>query len=140
MKWAMPQSWNSFEAKGILTLSGTNCVTTSAAPFIQCGANYTINDADYTSADGFDYFYASGTYSYTFSSDSVTADLIDGNNQLITADGSGTQILAIQEFSGTQTISEETRTIDIGFRVSQGLSINSSAASTAPFSIRFQVN
>ena len=131
---------NSFEAKGILTLSGTNCVTTSAAPFIQCGANYTINDADYTTADGFDYFYASGTYSYTFSSDSVTADLIDGNNQLITADGSGTQILAIQEFSGAQTISEETRTIDIGFRVSQGLSINSSAASTAPFSIRFQVN
>ena len=131
---------NSFEAKGILTLSGTNCVTTSAAPFIQCGANYTIKDADYTSADGFDYFYASGTYSYTFSSDSVTADLIDGNNQLITADGSGTQILAIQEFSGAQTISEETRTIDIGFRVSQGLSINSSAASTAPFSIRFQVN
>lgn len=131
---------NSFEAKGILTLSGTNCVTTSVAPFIQCGANYTINDADYTSADGFDYFYASGTYSYTFSSDSVTADLIDGNNQLITADGSGTQILAIQQFSGAQTISEATRTIDIGFRVSQGLSINSSAASTAPFSIRFQVN
>ncbi len=131
---------NSFEAKGILTLSGTNCVTTSVAPFIQCGANYTINDADYTSADGFDYFYASGTYSYTFSSDSVTADLIDGNNQLITTDGSGTQILAIQEFSGAQTVSEATRTIDIGFRVSQGLSINSSAASTAPFSIRFQVN
>ena len=107
---------NAFDAKGILQLSGTNCVTTASAPYIQCNASYTIDDADYIPASTIDYFYTSGTYSYTFSSDSVTADIVDASNLLITADGSGSRILAVQEFSSAQTISDTTRTIDIGFR------------------------
>ena len=132
---------NAFDAKGILQLSGTNCVTTASAPYIQCNASYTIDDADYIPSSSIDYFYTSGTYSYTFSSDSVTADIVDASNLLITADGSGSRILAVQEFSSAQTISDTTRTIDIGFRISQGLTIDStsSSASAAPFSIRFQV-
>ena len=132
---------NVFDAKGILELSGTNCVTIATSPFIQCNSSYTLNDADYIPSSSIDYFYTSGTYSYTFSSDSVTADIIDTNNQLITADGAGSRILAIQEFSSAQTVSDTTRTIDIGFRISQGLTIDStsSSASAAPFSIRFQV-
>ena len=132
---------NTFDAKGILQLSGTNCVTTSSAPYIQCNASYTIDDADYIPSSSIDYFYTTGTWSYTFPSDSVTADIIDANNQLITADGAGSRILAIQEFSTAQTISDTTRKIDIGFRISQGLTIDStsSSASAAPFSIRFQV-
>jgi len=133
---------NAFDAKGILELSGTNCVTIATSPYIQCNSSYTINDADYISSSSIDYFYTSGTYSYTFSSDSVTADIIDTNNQLISADGAGSRILAIQEFSSAQTISDTTRTIDIGFRISQGLTIDStsSSASAAPFSIRFAVD
>ena len=132
---------NAFDAKGILELSGTNCVTIATSPYIQCNSSYTINDADYIPSSSIDYFYTSGTYSYTFSSDSVTADIIDTNNQLISTDGTGSRILAIQEFSSAQTISDTTRTIDIGFRISQGLTIDStsSSASAAPFSIRFQV-
>jgi hypothetical protein len=132
---------NAFDAKGILELSGTNCVTIATLPYIQCNSSYTINDADYIPSSSIDYFYTSGTYSYTFSSDSVTADIIDTNNQLISTDGTGSRILAIQEFSSAQTISDTTRTIDIGFRISQGLTIDStsSSASAAPFSIRFQV-
>lgn len=132
---------NAFDAKGILELSGTNCITIANSPYIQCNSSYTINDADYIPASSIDYFYTSGTYSYTFTSDSVTADIIDANNQLITADGAGSRILAIQEFTSTQTISDTTRNVDIGFRISQGLTIDStsSSASAAPFSIRFRV-
>ena len=133
---------NAFDAKGILQLSGTNCVTTASAPYIQCNASYTIDHADYIPSSTIDYFYTSGTYSYTFSSDSVTADIVDASNLLITADGSGSRILAVQEFSSAQTISDTTRTIDIGFRISKGLTIDrtSSSASAAPFSIRFAVD
>jgi hypothetical protein len=133
---------NAFDAKGILELSGTNCVTTASSPFITCNPNYTIDDADYIPSSSVDYFYTSGIYSYTFSSDSVTADIIDGENKLIASDAAGSRILAIQEFSSVQTISDSTRTIDIGFRISKGLSIDTSAssASAAPFSIRFQVD
>ena len=130
---------NTFEAKGLLALTGTNCVTTATTPFIDCSPSYTESDAVFTPASSIDYFYSTGTHSYTFTSDAVTADLIDANQELITADGNGTQILAIQQFGSAKTISDATRTIDIGFRVSQALTINSEAATTAPFSIRFEV-
>ena len=130
---------NTFEAKGLLALTGTNCVTTATTPFIACAPSYTESDAVFTPASSIDYFYSTGTHSYTFTSDAVTADLIDANQELITADGNGTQILAIQQFGSAKTVSDATRTIDIGFRVSQALTINSSAATTAPFSIRFEV-
>lgn len=130
---------NNFEARGVLALTGTNCVTTATTPFIDCDPSYTESNAVFTPASSIDYFYRTGTYSYTFTSDSVTADLIDSNGDLISVDGTGTQILAIQQFGSAKTISDATRTIDIGFRVSQALTINSLAATTAPFSIRFEV-
>ena len=133
---------NSFDAKGILELSGTNCVTTATSPYIQCGASYTIDDAVYIPSSTVDYFYTAGTYRYDFVSDSVTADIINTNNELVADDTAGSYILAIQEFSSTQRISDSTQTIDIGFRISQGLSIDTSASSVSasPFSIRFQVD
>ena len=131
---------NTFRARGLLALAGTTCVTKTASPFIDCDPAHTANNAEFTPASPIKYFYSPATYRYTFTTDSVTADLIDANRRLIADDGATThQILAIQQFGSAKTISDATRTIDIGFRVSQALTINSSAATTAPFSIRFEV-
>ncbi|MDC1087841.1 Ig-like domain-containing protein, partial [Litorivicinus sp.] len=128
------------EMKGSLLLSGSStpyCVTGDYANNIQCFAADV--DENFVADDPISYLFESGVYSYEFPSDNVSVYLVDDLGQLITSDGAGSTILAIQEFSSAQSFSDTTSSIDIKLGISDSLILNNGAAKAAPFIVDFQV-
>ena len=81
-------------------------------------------------------------YSYTFSDDAVTVDLVTSESTasvLSTSDITSDAILAIQTFTSPQTFNESSREIDIGVKISEAVTMTNTTADTSPFSIRFTV-
>ena len=128
------------EMKGSLYLSGSStpyCVTGDYTDNIQCFD--TVADEAFVDNDPISYLFESGVYSYDFSSDNVSVYLVDDSDQLITADGTGTKILAVQEFSASQSFSDATTSIDIQLGISDSLILNNGTAKAAPFVVNFTV-
>ena len=126
--------------KGSLYLSGSStpyCVTGDYTDNIQCFDS--VVDEAFVDNDPISYLFESGVYSYDFSSDNVSVYLVDDSDQLITADGTGTKILAVQEFSATQSFSDVTTSIDIQLGISDSLILNNGTAKAAPFVVKFTV-
>ena len=81
-------------------------------------------------------------YSYTFSDDAVTVDLVTSESAasvLSVNDAASDAILAIQAFTTPQIFNDLSREIDIGVKISEAVTMTNTTADTSPFSIRFTV-
>ncbi|MDG1156779.1 MAG: hypothetical protein P8M81_04260, partial [Litorivicinaceae bacterium] len=128
------------EMKGSLYLAGSStpyCVTGDYTDNIQCFS--TDVDEAFVDNDPISYLYESGVYSYEFSSENVSVYLVDDSGQLITIDGAGTKILAVQEFATSQSFSDATTSINIELGISDSLILNNGTAKAAPFVVNFTV-
>ena len=135
---------NSFDMKGAVSMTGadsvTFCVTKEAidgSPSVDCNAT-SASEAEYVT-DSIDYFYDANLFSYRFPADGTDMYLTDSNYSLIETADSAARVLAIQELPVAQNFSENTRSINIGLRVSEALITDGAAARTAPFGVNFSV-
>lgn len=135
---------NSFDMKGAVSMTGadpvTFCVTKEAvdgSPTVDCTAS-SASEAEYVT-DSIDYFYDASLFSYRFPADGTDMYLTDSNYSLTQTIDSAARILAIQELPSAQNFSENTRSINIGLRVSEALITDGTAARTAPFGVNFSV-
>ena len=81
-------------------------------------------------------------YSYSFSDDNVTVDLVtneSAESTLSSSDLASDAILAIQTFGSPTTFDESTRSLDIGVKISEAVVIGTGGADTSPFAIQFTV-
>jgi len=130
--------------KGAVSMTGadsvTFCVTKEAvdgSPSVDCTAT-SASEAEYVT-DSIDYFYDTNLFSYRFPADGTDMYLTDSNYSLIETADSAARVLAIQELPSAQNFSENTRSINIGLRVSEALITDGTAARTAPFGVNFSV-
>ena len=135
---------NAVEVKGQLTLGGS---TTDPVCYIEAG----MTVACYASTqpgkpafirDEIDNFYNLNPRVYQFSYSDARVDmfLLDSTGTLSTSDVASQRILAVQELSAPADFSAATRSVEIGVHVSKSLTVNGSAADTAPFKITFTVD
>lgn len=140
--------------KGALELQNETCITSSTSSNrISCSAAYSATDAEFALTP-LKYFFTTTTFSYQFSNDSVTLDLIDSSTQKlatfsgdeVTGTGTANQVFAVQSLSSPVEFSDTTNLIDIGFRISTGIALDATApdgqtgyADSSPFSMRFSV-
>jgi hypothetical protein len=118
----------------------TFCVTkvgVDGSPSVDCSATSESN-AEYVT-DSIDYFYDTNLFSYRFPVDNTNMYLTDGDYTLVQSSNSASRIVAIQELPSAQNFSENTRSINIGLRVSEALITDGTAARTAPFGVNFSV-
>ena len=135
---------NSFDMKGAVPMTGadpmTFCVTkvgVDGSPSVDCSATSESN-AEYVT-DSIDYFYDANLFSYRFPVDNTNMYLTNGDYALVQTSNSASRIVAIQELPSAQNFSENTRSINIGLRVSEALITDGTAARTAPFGVNFSV-
>ncbi|MCH1448330.1 MAG: cadherin-like domain-containing protein, partial [Candidatus Nanopelagicales bacterium] len=134
---------NAFTVQGELTLSSgatPYCYITSGMNVICYAAPQTAPQVTDTITDFF--ALTPALYSYTFSTDNVSVDLVTSataSSTLASAGSPGDAILAIQTFGSPKTFDSNTTAIDIGVKVSEAVTMTSTTADTAPFSIRFSV-
>ena len=135
---------NSFTVQGelILDASASNryCYIESGMT-VRCYASaQTAQNVTDTIANFFDL--TPKIYSFTFSDDDVTVDLVTNEiaaSTLSTTDSASDAILAIQTFGSPKTFSASTRSIDIGIKISEAVVVGSGGADTSPFAMRFNV-
>ena len=129
------------EMKGSLFLSGSStpyCVTGDYAENIRCFAS-DVPEA-FVDDDPITFLYESGVYSYDFSDDNVSVYLVDDSGLLVNADGAGSKILAVQEFSSAKSFTAATRQLDVQLGISDALILNNGEAKAAPFKINFTLD
>ena len=134
---------NAFTVQGELVLSS------GATPYCYIETGMTIScyaaartASDVTDTIGNFFELTPAIYSYTFSDDAVTVDLVTSESTasvLSTSDITSDAILAIQTFTSPQTFNESSREIDIGVKISEAVTMTNTTADTSPFSIRFTV-
>ena len=134
---------NAFTVQGELVLSS------GATPYCYIETGMTIScyaaartAPDVTDTIGNFFELTPAIYSYTFSDDAVTVDLVtseSADSTLSTSDVTSDAILAIQTFTSPQTFNESSQEIDIGVKISEAVTMTNTSADTSPFSIRFTV-
>ena len=134
---------NAFTVQGELVLSS------GATPYCYIETGMTIScyaaartAPDVTDTIGNFFELTPAIYSYTFSDDAVTVDLVTSESAasvLSTSDTTSDAILAIQTFTSPQIFNDSSREIDIGVKISEAVTMTNTTADTSPFSIRFTV-
>ena len=135
---------NSFTVQGelILDASAANryCYIEAGMTVACYPTQQTPSDVTDTVGNFFDL--SPAIYSYSFTTDNVTVDLVINESAasfLSSSDVASDAILAIQTFGSPTTFDESTRALDIGVKISEAVVIGSGGADTSPFSIRFSV-
>jgi len=135
---------NSFTVQGELILDAS---AANRFCYIEAGMTVTCYPTQQTPSDVTDtvgnfFDLSPAIYSYSFSDDNVTVDLVTSESAASTlsaSDGASDAILAVQTFGAPTTFDESTRALDIGVKISEAVVIGSGGADTSPFSIRFSV-
>ncbi|MEK9877212.1 MAG: Ig-like domain-containing protein, partial [Betaproteobacteria bacterium] len=135
---------NSFTVQGELVLDAS---AANRYCYIEAGMTVTCYATQQTPSDVTDtvgnFFNLSpAIYSYSFSDDNVTVDLVTNESAastLSSSDAASDAILAIQTLGSPTTFNESTRALDIGIKISEAVVIGSGGADTSPFSIQFSV-
>ena len=135
---------NSFTVQGelILDVSATNRYC-----YIEAGMNVICQNSQKTPpevTDSIGNFFdlSPAIYSYSFTADNVTVDLVTNEaaaSNLSSSDVASDAILAIQTFGSPTTFDASTRSLDIGVKISEAVVVGSGGADTSPFSIQFSV-
>ena len=110
--------------------------------FTNCRSNRAVSIPEATDTIGNFFDLSPKIYSYSFTTDNVTVDLVTNESAASTlsaADATSDAILAIQTFGSPTTFDESTRSLDIGVKISEAVVVGSGGADTSPFSIRFSV-
>ena len=136
---------NSFTVQGelILDVSASNRYC-----YIESGMNVNCQNSQKTPpevTDSIGNFFdlSPAIYSYSFTADNVTVDLVTNESAASTlsaSDVASDAILAIQTFGSPTTFDTSTRSLDIGVKISEAVVVGSSGADTSPFSIQFSVD
>ena len=135
---------NSFTVQGELVLDAS---AANRYCYIETGMTVACYATQQTPADVTDtvgnfFDLSPAIYSYSFTADNVTVDLVTNESAASTlsaSDATSDAILAIQTFGSPTTFDESTRSLDIGVKISEAVVVGSGGADTSPFSIRFSV-
>jgi hypothetical protein len=143
---------SNLEVKGGIELQNETCVTSASANNrVVCSPAYSLDDAEFAPAP-LNYFFDETVLSYEFAADSVSLDLVDSGSRALadydpdTDTGTANQVFALQQLSSPVTYDDSTRVLDIGFKISTSVVLDTESpsgetgyADSAPFSMRFSV-
>ena len=135
---------NSFTVQGELILDSS---AVNRYCYIEAGMTVTCYASQQTPPDVTDtignfFDLSPAIYSYSFTNDNVTVDLVtneSAESTLSSSDLASDAILAIQTFGSPTTFDESTRSLDIGVKISEAVVVGTGGADTSPFAIRFTV-
>ena len=135
---------NSFTVQGELILDAS---AANRYCYIEAGMNVICQNSQKTPpevTDSIGNFFdlSPAIYSYSFTADNVTVDLVTNEaaaSNLSSSDVASDAILAIQTFGSPTTFDASTRSLDIGVKISEAVVVGSGGADTSPFSIQFSV-
>ena len=135
---------NSFTVQGELILDAS---AANRYCYIEAGMNVICQNSQKTPpevTDSIGNFFdlSPAIYSYSFTADNVTVDLVTNEaaaSTLSSSDVASDAILAIQTFGSPTTFDASTRSLDIGVKISEAVVVDSGGADTSPFSIQFSV-
>ena len=135
---------NSFTVQGELILA-----VSAASRYCYIESGMTVNcqstqktPPEVTDSIGNFFGLSPAIFSYSFTTDNVTVDLVTNASSASTlsaSDLASDAILAIQTFGSPTTFDESTRSLDIGVKISEAVVVGSGGADTSPFSIQFSV-
>ena len=140
------------EVKGGIELQNETCVTSAlASNRVVCSSAYSLNSAEFAPAP-LEYFFDESVLSYEFATDSVSLDLVDSSTRSLAvydADsnvGTADRVFAIQQLTSPVTYADTTRVLNIGFKISTSVVLDTESpsgetgyADSAPFSMQFSV-
>ena len=140
------------EVKGGIELQNETCVTSDlASNRVVCSSAYSLNSAEFAPTP-LEYFFDESVLSYEFATDSVSLDLVDSSTRSLAvydADsniGTADRVFAIQQLTSPVTYADTTRVLDIGFKISTSVVLDTESpsgetgyADSAPFSMQFSV-